>query len=66
MIVEYEVKVPSYWKKHDIEYHRNESSWCSNNAPNELAEINGGICHCTEFEYLGTLYPSFFKMTIRE
>lgn len=56
MTVEYEVKVPAHWDKHMIEFHRNDGSWCADNALDELAEIGGGdgcLCHCTHFDYLG-------------
>lgn len=26
-MIEYEVEVPFFWSKEDIEFHRNESSW---------------------------------------
>lgn len=59
MTVEYEVEVPAHWDKSNIEFHRNEGSWCTNNAIDELTSIfegeeeNGCMCSCTEFEYLG-------------
>lgn len=56
MIVEYEVDVPADWGKQQVEFHRNEGSWCSNNALDELerlAEEKGCLCHAMEFEYLG-------------
>ena len=55
MTVEYEVEVPARWDKEQIEFHRNEGSWCSDNALAELEELEGDGCLCpiTEFEYLG-------------
>lgn len=56
MVIEYIVRVPAHWEKDDIEFHRNESSWCCNNAIDELREIftDNTLCMCdsTEFEYL--------------
>lgn len=56
MTVEYEISVPNHWNKEDIEFHRNEGTWCSSNAVDELSEIigeDGCICNCTHFDYLG-------------
>lgn len=53
MIVEYEVAMPSHWTKEKIEFHRNESRWCADNAIDELTELskrNGCICQYTQFE----------------
>lgn len=55
MIVEYEISVPADWSKNQIEFHRNESRWCADNAISELenlAEKNGCICDFTTFEYI--------------
>ena len=59
MTVEYDVDVPAYWDKKQIESHRNDGSWCANNALVELEELfctdGDGPCLCSvaEFEYLG-------------
>jgi len=61
MTIEYPVEVPKYWSKENIEFHRNDGSWCSNNALDELAQLydqEGGSspdCMCfigTKFEYV--------------
>jgi hypothetical protein len=55
MTVEYEVEVPASWDRHMIEFHRNEGSWCSDNALYELeklAEDKGCLCHAMWFECL--------------
>lgn len=54
MTIEYDVSVPAKWGKEDIEFHRNESSWCSTNAIGELEEItkDGCLCDKTNFAYL--------------
>lgn len=36
---EYTVTVPENWTKENIEFHRNESSWCQGNAIHELAAL---------------------------
>jgi hypothetical protein len=55
MIVEYEVDMPACYGKEEVEFQRNESSWCANNAIDELREITAdGACLCgvTEYEYI--------------
>ncbi len=58
MTVEYEVSVPSFWGKSQIEFQRNEGSWCANNAISELSKLFAGddnecMCVSAEFEYMG-------------
>lgn len=58
MLVEYEVEVPSFWEKHQVEFHRNDGSWCASNAVDELGTAfcsDDGPCMCgsSTFEYLG-------------
>ena len=58
MTVEYEIEVPADWDAAQIEFHRNESSWCSNNAIQELEKLFGRddvpcICDATTFKYVG-------------
>ena len=57
MTVEYFVEVPNHWTAHDIEFHRNESSWCAGNVIPELEELDdkekGCLCRYTRFEYIG-------------
>ena len=56
LIVEYVVDVPESWTPEDIEFHRNEASWCADNLVGELQEIadNDKICLCSfaEFEFV--------------
>ena len=55
--VELEIDVPHHWTDHDIDRHRNESSWCASNAIRDLEEfqarIDGGEtgwgCLCEAF-----------------
>lgn len=50
---EIEVEVPHHWDKHDVEFHRNDSSWCADNSFEEIeshAKKHGCICHAFECE----------------
>jgi len=64
MTVEYEVEVPAAWGKEQIEFHRNASSWCANNAISELEEYFDDearecMCGSSEFDYLGGDTPPY-------
>lgn len=53
--IEYEVEVPSFWDQTQIEFHRNDGSWCADNLLRELeqvAEAGGCLCDITRFELL--------------
>lgn len=55
MIVEYEVEVPAAWDKDMIEFHRNDGSWCTDNAISELealSEKEGCLCNAARFEHV--------------
>lgn len=62
-IVEYEVEVPFCWDKEDIEFHRNEGSWCASNLIDELSNIDhegeDDICLCgiAKFEFVEVTVP---------
>lgn len=49
--VEYEIEVPAHWDAEDIEFHRNDGSWCSSNMIGEL-EALGCLCGAVHFEHL--------------
>jgi hypothetical protein len=56
--IEIEVDVPEDWDKDMIEFHRNESSWCSSNAVRDIIEYQksmGTECLCKGFSctYVG-------------
>ena len=51
MTVEYEIKVPAHWEKWRIENHRNESSWCQDNAIQDLEELAKEECLCGLLNY---------------
>lgn len=57
MIVEYTVLAPVVWGAEEINFHRNDSSWCADNAIRELMEAFGpdrGVCMCgsARFEFV--------------
>lgn len=63
-IIEYEVSMPSNFTKHDIEFSRNEGSWCGSNIIEELEELNmkhDCLCDFVEFEYLEDTSNHFLK-----
>jgi hypothetical protein len=51
MTVELVVRVPEEWDHDMIEFHRNESSWCSGNVVSELKRKEC-LCRETKFQYL--------------
>jgi hypothetical protein len=64
MTCEYDIIVPGDWDADMVEFHRNESSWCSSNAIKELQDLNDtGPCLCSvvEFEYLHESSRLFLK-----
>lgn len=64
MTVEYEIEVPASWDAEMVEYHRNEGSWCADNAIDELeavAERNGCLCDICRFEYVGNESDPFLS-----
>ena len=57
VVIEYTVRVcvevPAYWREHEVEFHRNDSSWCATNLIAELAEAydrDDGPCLCSNAE----------------
>lgn len=48
--IELEVEVPHCWDQESVEFHRNEGTWCANNALEELQQRFGGNeCMCGSF-----------------
>ena len=43
---EVDIEVPHFWGSGDIEDHRNESSWCADNAFDEIDAYVGDACAC--------------------
>ena len=52
LTVEYDVSVPAFWDKDQIEFHRNLGSWCADNSLDELQALNGCLCSYTHFEHI--------------
>jgi len=54
--IEVTTDVPESWTPEDIEFHRNESSWCANNI---VAELEAAYCLCnrTTAQYLREATP---------
>lgn len=53
--IELEVDVPYSWEAHEIEFQRNESSWCASNLIDELKdyeEKHGCLCGITTCEFV--------------
>lgn len=49
-----DIAVPHHWDAHNIEFHRNESSWCADNSIDDLVKYkekleNEGECLCFRF-----------------
>jgi len=54
-VIEYEIDVPASWSKEQIEFHRNEGSWCADNMIDEISAIGGEdgcLCAAVQFTYL--------------
>ena len=63
-IVEYEINVPCHWGKNDVEFSRNESSWCAGNFVSELSEIQEEkfcLCGNTEFKFISSDNVPFLR-----
>lgn len=58
-VYEIEIEVPYFWNEDDIEFHRNESSWCANNSIYEIEKYkdslkeHGCLCHAFSCDYIG-------------
>lgn len=64
MVAEYEIDVPSFWEKSNVEFCRNDGSWCANNAIEELQELSkqqGCLCPVVRFEYLADVSDAFLS-----
>lgn len=68
--IEYEVAVPSFWSGADVDFHRNDSSWCKSNVIEELRDmIHSGddcLCYKSLFEYLSDVGEPFLEETGRK
>lgn len=64
MTVEYDIDAPVHWDQAQIEFHRNDGSWCADNALDELAaqsERAGCLCPHTRFEYVREMGEPFLR-----
>jgi len=60
MTIEYVVAIPESWTPEDLEFHRNESSWCSSNALDEIGGTGDDspcICPTTRFSFVREATP---------
>lgn len=47
--IEYAIEVPANWTKEQVEFYRNEGSWCTDNMLAELDELRtAGGCLCSQ------------------
>lgn len=49
-----DIEVPSWWDKHDVEFHRNEGTWCGSNMTGDIEryqDYKQKLCICDEVEY---------------
>lgn len=57
MSAEFPITVPQHWEAGDIEFHRNESTWCTSNVIEELdrlaEEFESCLCGMVKFQYAG-------------
>ena len=63
-VVEYEINVPNGWDANQIEFHRNEGTWCCNNMIDELkafSDLHGCLCDVTEFKHLSDISGPVLK-----
>ena len=52
LVIDYEVEIPAYWNKSNVNFHRNEGTWCSNNLIDELKDLTkGGDCLCDKAKF---------------
>ncbi len=53
--IRYTIMEPESWTDYDIEFHRNDGSWCASNMIDELQRVDakGCLCDITQFRYVG-------------
>jgi len=55
-IIEYEIEVPDFYTKEDVEFQRNDGTWCASNMLQELTKLikeEDCICQRVKYEYIG-------------
>jgi hypothetical protein len=53
--IEIPVRVPAFWTEEQVEFHRNQGTWCASNVLDELEKIekdNGCLCQQAEFSFV--------------
>jgi len=54
--IEYDVEVPKFWDKEQVELHHNGDTWCASNLINEFKELEednyGCLCGLATFEVI--------------
>jgi hypothetical protein len=66
---EIEICVPHSWDQDQINFHRNESSWCASNAIDDLVEFDnkvGCLCPYFEAEYIEVVDNTPVRLTKEE
>jgi hypothetical protein len=55
-----DVEVPHHWSDRDVEFHRNDGTWCADNAIGELEAAAEIACLCPNFkcEVIGVVDPT--------
>lgn len=51
LTVEYPIRIPEFWTTEDLEFHRNEGTWCSNNLVDDIEKLRC-VCGQSEFKYV--------------
>lgn len=63
LLLEYDVHVPAFWDAADVEFHRNDSSWCRDSLIaelEELAQAKGCLCRAgAKFVFVRETGPAF-------
>jgi hypothetical protein len=51
-VIEYEIDVPAHWTPEQVEWHRNEGTWCADNLITELGALaEKTFCLCGQVTY---------------
>lgn len=64
MTINYPAQVPASWDKDQINFHRNDSSWCSDNALDELQDLTDDdncLCRYTAFEWISDIGDAYLN-----
>lgn len=64
MTIAYPIEVPASWDEDQINFHRNRSSWCADNALGELDALSDDdhcLCNYAVFEYVEEAGDAYLK-----